>query len=192
MAEGSPQGQAAATAAALEGLAAEEAACHVECWRGIAGLAHGQAGLVLAGGGGGVAFHRQWRALLWEHLGGLASGWELFLLDAWGADGGWGGGSAGGAAAEAGVHSSPARCARADAYMLTPAAARWLLEQQRGRLGLRSHVCCLAELQARGRAFASTPKLALRVCGSASSDERARGFSEAYHEQWPREFYDYE
>jgi len=166
---------------------------HAECWSRIAQLEHGSVGLVLEDD---VVFHKEWKNTLWEQLSSLASGWELFMLDAWYMDG-WDF-SVGGTSRKPGVHGI-SRCAFADAYMLTPAAARWLLEQ-REKLSFWNHETFLLELQTRGRAYSSTPKLALQIWGDTLSDVQPSGrvgafqkfYSETYHKVWPRELYDYD
>ena len=169
-------------------------AAHVECWQRIAQLDSGEIGLVLEDG---IVFHKQWKHHLWKCL--LECDWELFMLDCWYLDG-WETSQDVPPPCQPTQHQA-LRCVLAGAYMLTPAAARWLLNRHNRSW---DHESDLLDLQARGHAYSSMPKLALQlwrdepnhVQSATMSTTRecdiAKFYLNTYHHMWPYEFYDYD
>jgi hypothetical protein len=112
-----------------------------------------------------VMLLRTWRAELAQLVAKAPADWELLYLDAWPGSCCW--------HFPFGCARRPAELLPADdirftsAYLIRPSAAHWLLARQAEAPHLR-HETLLIELQQRGRAWHTLPKLALQLWDDVS------------------------
>lgn len=135
----------------------------------------------------------------------LPSDWELLFLDCTPLATGWQFGGAGAVRSDAGPPLAvPVRlegpcsgCSFADAYLLTPAAARHLLTLREEEPYANAETLLVA-LQDRGHAYTTLPRLALQLwcCSDIQTDARTRAFGafyrDTYHRHFPRDLYEYD